>query len=61
MKSEERTKEQLVHELAAVRQRIAALEALESEHKRSEEALRQNEERIRLIVEMPLSQWTHRA
>ena len=54
MKDEERTKEQLVHELAAVRQRIAALEALESEHKRSEEALRQNEERIRLIVESAL-------
>ena len=54
MKDEERTKEQLVHELAGVRQRIAALEALESEHKRSEEALRQNEERIRLIVESAL-------
>jgi len=36
MKDEHKTKEQLINELAEMRQRITELEALETEHKREE-------------------------
>ena len=39
MKNERKTKEQLINELAELRQRIAELEATETERKRAEEAL----------------------
>jgi len=51
MQDKEKTKEQLVNELAALRQRIADLEQMEREHKQSQEALRESEERYRTIVE----------
>jgi len=41
MSDEDKTKEQLINELAGMRQRIAELEALETERRRAEEALRQ--------------------
>jgi len=47
---EDRTKEQLVNELAMLRQRITELEALEGKRKRIEETLRESEERIHTIV-----------
>jgi len=40
MKDKDKTKEQLIAELAECRQRIAELEALETELKRMKEALR---------------------
>jgi PAS domain S-box-containing protein len=51
MKDERKTKKQLVNELAELRQRIAELEALETERKRAEEALRRREREIRVIAE----------
>jgi PAS domain S-box-containing protein len=51
MKDQKKTKEQLVQELAELRQRIAELEVLEVEHKRAEEALRESEERYRSLFE----------
>jgi PAS domain S-box-containing protein len=45
MKDHDKTKEQLLTELAEMRQKTAALEALETERKRAEEALRRSEER----------------
>ena len=54
MKNQDKTKEELIQELESAHQRISALEALEDDRKRVEEALRQNEERTRLIVESAL-------
>jgi len=51
MKDQDKTKEQLIKELSKMRQRIAELEALESECRRSEEALRENEESFRTLIE----------
>jgi PAS domain S-box-containing protein len=51
MKDENKTKGQLVNELAELRQRVAALEALEAERKQAEEALRDSEERFRRLSE----------
>jgi GAF domain-containing protein len=42
MKDEDKTREQLINELAELRQRIAELEASETERKRVEEALRRS-------------------
>jgi phage regulator Rha-like protein len=42
MKDERKTKEQLINELVEMRQRIAELEASETERKRTEEALRRS-------------------
>jgi len=50
MKDEDKTKEQLINELAVLRQRITELEAVEAEHKRVEEALHESEERHRSLV-----------
>jgi len=51
MKAEKRTKEQLIHELAAMRQRVAELEQLDNERKRAEEAMLESERRYRLLAE----------
>ena len=54
MKGEDKTKEQLINELAGLRQRVAELETLESERKRVEEALRESESRFSNIAENAL-------
>jgi len=46
MKKEKKTKDQLISELAKLRQRIAELEALEAEHKRAEQETREYAESI---------------
>jgi PAS domain S-box-containing protein len=51
MKDEQKTKQQLIVELAEMRQRIAQLEKLETEHKQSEETLREAREYAESIVE----------
>jgi len=51
MTDQEKSKEQLLDELAALRHRIAELERTERELKQSEEALRESEEQYRTIVE----------
>jgi PAS domain S-box-containing protein len=50
MKDENMTKEQLIDELAAMRQRVVEIEI---NHKRAEEALRESEESYRQLVEQP--------
>ena len=44
MKNEDKTKAQLINELAESRQRVAELEAAEAEHKQAEKNLQENEE-----------------
>ena len=51
MKDKEKTKKQLIDELTKLRQRIAELEALESKHKRTEEALGESEGLLKAIIE----------
>ncbi|MFH1758550.1 MAG: ATP-binding protein [Pseudomonadota bacterium] len=51
MKDENKKKSKLIEELAVLRQRIKKLEALEKEHARAEEALRESEERFRQIYD----------
>lgn len=51
MKDEGKTKEQLIEELSELRQRIADLEASETERKRAEEVLRESEQKYRNLVE----------
>ncbi|MCK4352834.1 PAS domain S-box protein [candidate division WOR-3 bacterium] len=50
----DKSKEQLINELVKMRQRIAELEELETEHKRMEEELRESNKRFRDIVENAL-------
>ncbi len=49
--SYDKTKEQLISELAGLRQRIAELEVADTERKQIEEALKESEEKLRTIVE----------
>jgi PAS domain S-box-containing protein len=51
MKDEQKTKQQLIAELVEMRQRIGQLEKLETEHKQSEETLREAREYAESIVE----------
>ena len=51
MKDENVTKEQLILELAAMRQRVAEMEKIEGERKRTDEALRESEKRYKEVVE----------
>ena len=51
MKDEQKTKQQLVAELAGMRQRVAKLEELETERKRMEEVLRESEAKYSTLVE----------
>ncbi len=51
MKERDKTKNQLIHEVAELRQRIAELEELETQHNQAEETLRQSEEKYRTILE----------
>ncbi len=48
----DKSKEELATEVVQLRQRIAALEAAEIEHKQVEEALRKSEEKYRTVVEI---------
>ena len=51
MRDEDKTKEQLIGELARLRQCAAELETTQSECRRAEEALRESEVRFRLMTE----------
>jgi diguanylate cyclase (GGDEF)-like protein/PAS domain S-box-containing protein len=51
MSDKNKTKEQLIKEVAELRQRIAELERAETERKRADEALRESEEKYRSLVE----------
>jgi len=51
MKDKDKTKEQLISELAEMRQRITELQALETQHKQAEEQLRDSERRYRLLAD----------
>ena len=51
MKDQDKTKEQLIKELAELRQRAAELEAADTERKRAEEALRESEGRYRTLID----------
>lgn len=50
MKDEHKTKEQLMNELVALRQRVAELEASETERKRAKEALRESKQLLERAV-----------
>ena len=50
-KKKDKTKNQLISEAAGLRQRVAELEELETQHNQAEEALRQSEEKYRNILE----------
>lgn len=51
MKDGEKANEELVHEVAVLRRRVAELESLYDEHERVGEALRESEERFRFMAE----------
>lgn len=51
MRDEEKTKEQLIYELVELRKKILSLEKIETERKRSEEALRASERRYSALIE----------
>jgi diguanylate cyclase (GGDEF)-like protein/PAS domain S-box-containing protein len=50
MKNRDKTKNQLIHEVAELNQRIAELEKLETQHNQVEEALRESEEKYRELI-----------
>jgi PAS domain S-box-containing protein len=51
MKDSNQSKQELASQLRRMRQRVVELEAAEAEHKRTEETLRQSEERYRTILQ----------
>lgn len=51
MNDEDRTKEQLIHELTVLRQQVSELRTFESEQKRAAEMLQESEEKYRSLVE----------
>lgn len=51
MKNGDKTKEQLANEVMQLRHRVAQLETLETDHKQTEEALRESEKRYRDLYE----------
>jgi len=52
MEDKEKTKEQLMDELVKLRQQITELQKSEIKHRQTEETLRENEEKYRILVEM---------
>jgi len=54
MKDEHKTKEQLVNELVEMRQRVAELEAADTEHKRAEEEIRQRTAQLEALCQAGL-------
>jgi prefoldin subunit 5 len=55
LKNEDKTKKQLINELAGLRQRITELEASEANSKQAEEALKKSEKRYRDLVDNALA------
>lgn len=52
MEDKEKTKEQLMDELVKLRQQITELQKSKIKHRQTEETLRENEEKYRILVEM---------
>ncbi len=51
LKDEDKTKEQLIHEMKELRQQIAELARVKAQHNQAEEALRMNEEKYRTVAD----------
>ena len=51
MKDQDKTKDELIEELAEMRQRIAAMEGFDAEPKQADQKLRENEQRFRKVFE----------
>lgn len=58
MQNERKTNVQLLNEFAALRQRVAALEAAETDHERTEKALQKSEDRFRMAQDISLEGFT---
>ena len=50
MKDQDKTKEELIKELAGMRQTVSALERAEADRRRAEQALQQANERLKLAL-----------